>query len=145
MKIRKATKKDAEEIAQVEIDSGYPHGDDFDALKRTKELFEDKNWIILVGLVNGKIIGYRAFELKDRVAEPGFLAIRKEYQTKGFGRKLLEHSIKYAKKKNCKLMRIGVRESNVVARKLYEKLGFRIEKSFVHNNKVKMEMVKELV
>lgn len=145
MKIRKATKKDAEEIAQTELDSGYSHGKDFDSLKRTKELLEDEKWVVFVAVIDEKIVGYRAFEIKDGIADSGYLAIRKNYQHKGFGKKLLEHSINYAKNKCCKLMRIYVRDSNEIAKKLYEKLGFEVKKSFVHNKKVKIEMVKKLI
>ena len=52
------------------------------------------------------------------------LAVLKELQGKGLGRRLLEKALEFALEKNCQKMFLLVSEDNAIALKLYQKYGF---------------------
>jgi ribosomal-protein-alanine N-acetyltransferase len=53
------------------------------------------------------------------------IAVFYNYRGFGIGTALLKHLIKVSEDENCEFITLEVRESNIVARKLYEKLGFQ--------------------
>lgn len=143
MKIRKAKKEDIKEIVKVELGSGY-HKKKFNVMVMVEELFENKNEYICVAEENDKVIGYRSFNLKGKVADSGYLAIIKKYQGKGIGTKLLKKSISKSKKLGCSKMIINVRNDNFVAINLYNKLGFSIVEVIRKGQLLKLKMEKKL-
>ena len=143
MRIRKARKKDMLGIAKVEEGSGYHFGK-WNFLKMVGDLLKDKNEIIFVAEIDGNVAGYRSFNKKRKFADSGYLAITKEFQGKGIGKKLLEKSIKEAKKLGCNKMVIHVRSNNFNAISLYNKLGFERTKSEKKGKILKITMEKKL-
>ena len=97
---------------------------------------------------NGIIIGYGCLYRLFERAEVATIAISKEYQSKGFGKKLLGYMIDEAIKNDCEIMSLEVRVSNAKAIGLYEKMGFfnnRIRKSYYSDNyEDAYEMIKVL-
>lgn len=97
---------------------------------------------------NSTIIGYGCLYILFERAEVATIAISKEYQSKGFGRKLLKYMIDEAVKNDCEIMSLEVRISNTKAIGLYEKMGFfnnRIRKSYYSDNyEDAYEMIKVL-
>ncbi len=87
------------------------------------------NKIFLVALKNGKLIG-DAFALRgiqrnhDKVAFG--ISVSRKHRGKGLGKKLLQETIKLAKKKfKPKIIYLNVVAGNKPAHQLYKKLGFR--------------------
>ena len=54
------------------------------------------------------------------------IGIKKEYQGRGFGKKLLKELLEILKEKGIKAVFLEVRENNAPAIRLYEKNGFRV-------------------
>ena len=53
------------------------------------------------------------------------IAVFSNFRGLGVATTLLNHLISVSKEENCDLVTLEVRESNTIARKLYEKLGFK--------------------
>lgn len=86
---------------------------------------------------DGKIIGYAGIWFLFERAEITSIAIKKEYQGRGYGTMLMEHLINSAIKQSCDLILLEVRPSNEKAIGLYHKLGFenlRIRKDYYQDN-----------
>jgi len=64
----------------------------------------------------------------DEVFLYGF-SIKKKYRKCGYGKKLLEDSIKVFRKNKIKKIGLTVSLENIEAIKLYEKIGFKMEKT----------------
>ncbi len=143
MRIRRAKINDIENIARVELDSGY-HKKKFDAISFVKKLFENNNEIIYVSELNKKIIGYRSFNKKNKLADSGQLSVIRKYQGKGIGTKLLKRSLMDAKKLGCNKMIIYVRNTNFAGIGLYNKFNFEVVEIIKQNNKLKLKMEKKL-
>ena len=71
------------------------------------------------------IVGYAILALGAGEAHLLNLSIDAPWQGKGLGRALLLHQIDLARSRGARLMVLEVRPSNVVARALYEDVGFR--------------------
>ena len=89
---------------------------------------------VYVLLLKGKVVGIseyiRSFD-REEVFLYGF-SVKKEYRKHGYGKKMLEESIKIFKDKNIKRISLTVSEENVEAIELYKKLGFE-NKDFLKN------------
>jgi len=75
----------------------------------------------------GKLIGYAGFW---QVFEEGHItniAIEPAFQRRGFGKKLIEAMLNYARSIHIEQVTLEVRESNVNALKAYSSVGFHIE------------------
>ena len=67
-----------------------------------------------------------SFRKGSRVARLYTLAVLPGFKGQGIGEALIEAGIAAAHRADCRCMRLEVRESNQPARKLYERLGFRL-------------------
>ena len=146
MKIRKATVKDANGIANVFVQS-YNIRD----LKEGIEVFKNeikKNHNYIVAQENGKIIGIVTWLMhglpKHQLAELDRIAVIPEYRGRGVSRKLFDFMVKDAsqfyKKNKSRLRKLYLltHADNERAKKFYEKLGFKHEttlKSHYYKNK----------
>ncbi len=74
--------------------------------------------------LDNNIIGYIFLRIIDAEAHILNFAIDRRFQKKGFGKKLLEYGIDFIKKYRCMEIYLEVREDNIAARALYEKIGF---------------------
>ena len=52
------------------------------------------------------------------------IIVKKEFRGKGYGKKLMNHVIEYAKREKYKELSLGVNLDNYIALKLYVELGF---------------------
>jgi len=129
MKIVLAKLKDANDIAKVEMNSGYWHDKSFDALKNSIKLLKDNKETVLVAKEKDNTIGYISFKKIGNTADLGFLAVLQEYQGKGIGLALTKAIIKHAKKLRCKKITLSVNKYNLKAINLYNKLGFQVIKT----------------
>lgn len=81
----------------------------------------------VMALEDGSVSGMAAFYCNDHINRLGFLSrivVRRKYQHKGIGTKLLSHVC--AECKACKMikLRLEVDSTNKSAQKFYEKYGF---------------------
>ena len=75
--------------------------------------------------LNEEIIG---FCISQQILDEATLfniAIKPNFQGLGYGKHLLENLIQQLKQKKCKSIWLEVRESNIAAQTLYQKLGFK--------------------
>lgn len=139
MKIRKATIKDIQRIAELGIEYGkYEHSLDssvkIDTLNEEKRMtlkfFKDKEieWFVLED--DSKVVGFVSLSVERRakVKRAVFhtIFVEKEYRGKGEGTRLLKHALDYLKKKGCVSIRSFAYPKNKKAAEYYKKLGFDV-------------------
>ncbi len=71
------------------------------------------------------LMGYGIMMMSPEEAHVLTLGVAANWQKKGWGKKLLQHFIHYAKDENAKSMFLDVRESNHGAAQLYKQMGFQ--------------------
>ena len=89
-------------------------------------LFEDD---LLVGTV-----GLRTMDAENKIFELKRLFVLPEYQRKGYGGRLLECAIRYAKEKNYNAICLDTRRELRSAQRLYRKNGFQRVKQYNGND-----------
>ena len=80
----------------------------------------------LVARLEGKIVGYSGMWLTPQEAHITNLAVHPKFRRRGIGEELLVNLISASISKKIRWITLEVRESNLVARKLYQKYGFQI-------------------
>ncbi|WOT13219.1 GNAT family N-acetyltransferase [Leptospira interrogans] len=60
------------------------------------------------------------------------LYVNPDYRNMKVGKKIINHVIDYCRKNNFKGIALETAESNLVARKIYENLGFTKDDSYLH-------------
>lgn len=80
----------------------------------------------LVARIKDKIVGYGGFWLVLDEAHLGNLAVHPDFRKRRIGERILIHLLELGKSKGANMMSLEVRENNIIARSLYEKLGFRM-------------------
>lgn len=86
---------------------------------------------------DSEIVGYMGIWIIFEQAQLTNLAVSKKYQGKGYGRKLLEMGISLCQEAGCEIMTLEVRQSNVVAKSLYQSCGFEkvsVKKDYYQDN-----------
>lgn len=148
MKIRKATKRDLNEIAKLSCEYGkYENTLDKNveapSLKKSKELdehFMKLGTIYFVVEENGKIKGVQSVNIRKQGKEKkGVLhttIITKDARGKGYGDALVKHAINFFKKQGCKRLDTFVHFKNKGAKKFWEKQGFEMEHGFLATKKL---------
>lgn len=151
--IREATLEDAEDIInyidQVASESHYltfGQGELKIKVDQERQFIENckksDNSLMIVAEVNGKIIGNLSFSggKNSRIYHMGEFGVTvlKEFWKLGIGRKLIEYMIEWASNgKQIRKINLKVREDNLHAIRLYEKMGFKKEgvttRFFYHN------------
>lgn len=142
MKIRRATKKDLDEIAKLSYEYGkYENSLDKNveapSLKKCKELdsyFMDLGTIYFVVEENGKIKGFQSLDLvKQGNEKKGVLhttIITKDSRGKGYGDALVNYAMDFFKKNGCQRIDTFIHLMNAGAKKFWEKHGFEMEIGF---------------
>jgi [ribosomal protein S18]-alanine N-acetyltransferase len=72
-----------------------------------------------------RVVGYFVAWIVDDEMHLGNLAVARSEQGKGIGQKLLDHLLASGRKRRARVVTLEVRESNIVAQKLYLRNGFR--------------------
>jgi ribosomal-protein-alanine N-acetyltransferase len=118
----------------------------------SKELFEAElkrpQARYFVAEEGDRIAGYMGYWEAPQEAHIINLAVAPGFRKKGLGVAMLDHVLEFARKTGANLATLEVRESNVAARGLYEKCGFKFvairKKYYVDNQEDAVVMIKEL-
>lgn len=131
---RKMVKEDAAGVEIVEKASfGMPW-----SRQSFWEAAVNKDAYYLLALDENEIVGYAGTWLVADEAHIMNVAIAPMHRTMGLGRKMMVELIRIVKGKGITAMTLEVRPSNTVARKLYEKMGFKsvgLRKGYYEDNK----------
>lgn len=97
---------------------------------RIKEMLTDRN-LLLIAEENNEIVGFISVErgIPRRIKHVGYIVvgIRKDFRKQGIGTRFFEELEIWARQNNITRLELTVMCNNVVAKKLYEKMGFQIE------------------
>ena len=148
MKIRKASKKDAEDIANIEWESGYLWNENKkECLKLARRIFYEGYCEVYVLEDSRDKIGYFAISQKGKLFYLNFFAIRKKFQGRGFSKLMMNKTIYLAKQNKMRAIELTVWGKNFPAISLYTKYGFYvtdIKRKYYKNGDDKLRMRKEL-
>ena len=141
MKIRRLEKKDIPSIEKLENDIfGYTLGENYFNIQIQNEY---SAYFVMVS--DNDIVGYIG-STSEEMAEIQNFCISKDYQSKGYGKELLEYLINYLKDNNSKSIYLEVNYNNIRAINLYKKYGFevnRIRKNY-YKGEDALVMIKKL-
>ena len=101
--------------------------------KKAKEIFKkiksDKNYQIYVAVLDSKVVGTTTLYIEQKFIHDGGkvghiedVAIRKEYQDKGIGQKVVKALLEHAKKEGCYKTILDCTDDLMP---FYEKIGFK--------------------
>jgi glucosamine-phosphate N-acetyltransferase len=101
--------------------------------KKAKEIFKkiksDKNYKIYVAVLDSKVVGTTTLFIEQKFIHDGGkvghiedVAVRKEYQGKGIGQKVVKALLEYAKKEGCYKTILDCTDDLI---SFYEKMGFK--------------------
>ena len=135
IKIRKATKKDLKEIAEILMkeSSKKPYNEKYTLKIAIKEIRNFSKDNLYVATTEKRIIGFIATQITSEIEKRAYvqeLWLRLAYQGKGIGKNLVEFIEKMYKKKGIKIIRL-VTKKNAKAFNFYKKLKYKLEKDFV--------------
>ena len=99
--------------------------DNYIVINHFNKMLDDENIIILGYYINKTIVGYILIrKMANNTCLLDGLYVEKEYRNKGIGKSLLTEAISRIKNMNVKYVDINVMYNNVIAKHIYEKLGF---------------------
>ena len=101
----------------------------------------------LVALYEEKIVGFLNGEIILDEGNILMISVKKEFQNKGVGRKLMNRFEKLAKKEGVKAIYLEVSEKNINAINFYKKLGFipiGLRKKYYKNGENALLLKKEV-
>ncbi|MBP0990060.1 MAG: ribosomal protein S18-alanine N-acetyltransferase [Oscillospiraceae bacterium] len=120
--LRKAEKKDADEIAKIEAERFSKPWSKASVLSE----IENPSSVVICAETDGEIVGYGGLQT---VLDEGYItniAVRKKNERKGIASAIVEAIIGSAKERKLSFVSLEVRESNFAAQGLYLKYGFEI-------------------
>ena len=85
------------------------------------------NSYIWLALLGDSLVGYAGFWLVLEEAHITRITVGEKYRSNGYGRVITEYMLEQAFDLGAALARLEVRETNVPARALYDRLGFVVE------------------
>ena len=99
--------------------------DNYIVTNHFNKMLDDENIIILGYYINEIIVGYILIRrTSNNTCLLDGLYVEKEYRNKGIGNSLLTEAISRIKNMNVKYVDINVMYNNIIAKHIYEKLGF---------------------
>ena len=139
MKIRKATKKDFKEIAEILMkeSSKKPYNKKYTLKIAIKEIRNFSKDDLYVATTEKRIIGFIATQITSEIEKRVYvqeLWLRLAYQRKGIGKNLVEFIEKMYKKKGIKTIRLTTKK-NVRAFGFYKKIKYKELKNLIYMEK----------
>lgn len=92
---------------------------------RIKKMISDPETMVLVASVRGDLAGFAIMKFGDEDAHLFLLAVHPRFRRQGIGRTMAGWLEKSCRTAGIQRIRLEVRTSNQVARKFYERLGYR--------------------
>ena len=120
MIVRKAVAADIPAVAALER-SEFPDGADEGMLAR---LLDAEGGVILTAEEGGGLLGYIWARFVLDEGDIGNIAVAPGFRRRGAGAALLKALLEEAERRQAAVVQLEVRESNLAARRLYEKNGF---------------------
>lgn len=120
MIVRKAVAADISAVAALER-SEFPDGADEGMLAR---LLDAEGGVILAAEEGGGLLGYVWARFVLDEGDIGNIAVAPGFRRRGAGAALLKALLEEAERRQAAVVQLEVRESNLAARRLYEKNGF---------------------
>lgn len=144
MKIKNASGEDVKDVVDISYNSGYSKL----SKMRLRELFSKelkrKGHKFFIIKDKNNPIGYIALQEGKRKKEITYIEIKKKYQNKGIGSKLIKYIERYAKNKRYKEIGLEVWNKNFNALRFYNYHKFYTVKTYKGKNKLKLIMQKEI-
>lgn len=107
------------------------HGDIGPNFKQTFEDFvNNEDGVVLLAEYSNKVIGvlvgsfHLDIDWEGKIAKIDALIVDKARRKKGIGKKLAQHFITMARRKQCKAIKSRINRKNIVAQKFHKSLGF---------------------
>lgn len=124
MEIVKATKKDVQELLEIEIEAFKDTNEAREEKDILYEIFENPFSTFLVLKDNDRILGFINYWVTFDSATINQIATRIEARKKGIATKLLIECENRIKQENVEFLTLEVRKNNEPAKNLYLKFGF---------------------
>lgn len=80
----------------------------------------------IVAIENGEVIGHNFVQLTDAVAGIGPICVDPARQSRGLGRRMMQHIIDYSLREHGPMVRLYQESFNMVSLSLYAELGFTV-------------------
>ena len=96
-------------------------------LDRFNHLLDNREYKILLAFQDQQIIGKVHLRWEEKGATLSDIAVKPEYQGKGYGTTLIAHSINHALEEGKPLLNLDVETHNERALDLYTRLGFAVQ------------------
>lgn len=142
IKIRKATKKDFEKYYPLKLEESKEYEKIIGKImkipskqslkKEFLNFVSKKNSFILFAGEEGNFVAYINVSIYKNIwSQCGYIEdifVLKDYRNKGFATKLIKKFVSFLKKNNIHELELSVNVKNKNAIKLYNKLGFEINK-----------------
>lgn len=126
VKIRPMKREDIETVAELAM-LANPFADEETYKKHLLDEFRRNPDMSIVAVDNrDEVIGYAQADIHREIAVLEDIAVAKNWQKKGVGRKLLEKEIENLRKKRAKIVKAEVHYKCADAIPFYYKFGFRI-------------------
>ena len=126
--LRPATSDDAERIAALFTDEGYPAGPS-DVVERLSRFSSDFS-TVHVADADGEVVGFVAvhvmprFEHGDRIARVLALVVDPGVRERGLGHRLMEEAESVARATGCTFIEVTAGHHRAEALRLYEAVGY---------------------
>jgi GNAT superfamily N-acetyltransferase len=130
LSIRDASSADAESLARLCTQLGYPAEPDI-MPARLARLTSDRNARCLVALVGGDVAGFATVHLRYTmnheapIAQLTLLVVDEQHRTHGIGRRLVDASEEWARSRGAKRFVVTTALQRADAHAFYEKLEFK--------------------
>lgn len=143
MKIVDLFEKDAKKIVDL-YNGNFSDGWN---LEMILSAFNGKRFMSLGAVKDGELIGVITCDFNEFDADIEGVVVKKEFRNQGVGALLITELEKRLKAEKKEKIFLEVRKSNLVAKKLYEKMGFSLiseRKGYYSDNEDALVMAKEL-
>jgi len=139
IKIRKATKKDLNQIVNLALKLWLNHSQE-KLEKEFANLFNKKYKIIFIAVSSNKIVGFATASIKRSntsgvtIYPTGYLEgvyVEPEFRKKNVAKQLVLGAEKWVKLNNCKFLASDTELKNLISQKFHKKIGFKETKRLV--------------
>jgi ribosomal-protein-alanine acetyltransferase len=112
------------DMSRRQIEHGLPWSWDE---RRVRYCMANRDGVVLSARDRRRLVGFAIMEFFDERAHLNLLAVLPGYQKQGIGRGLLDWLESSARTAGIFTVNLELRESNVVARRFYERLGYTLK------------------